>query len=74
MSKDDAVLGTFAVYHREKREPNEDDMQIVSLLTRIAALVIEHEDDKVQRRRGEEVAQRLAAIVQSSEDAIVGKA
>jgi PAS domain S-box-containing protein len=73
MSKDDSVLGTFAVYHREKREPNEEDKQIVSLLTRIASLAIEHENEKMQRRRGEEVAQRLAAIVQSSEDAIVGK-
>ena len=73
MSKSDTVLGTFAVYHREKREPNEEDKQIVALLTRIAALAIEHESDKTQRRRGEEVAQRLAAIVQSSEDAIVGK-
>ena len=45
----------------------------VALLTRIAALAIEHENDKTQRRRGEEIAQRLAAIVQSSEDAIVGK-
>jgi PAS domain S-box-containing protein len=61
------------VYHREKREPNEEDKQIVSLLTRIAALAIEHENEKMQRRPGEEVAQRLAAIVQSSEDAIVGK-
>jgi len=73
MSKDDTVLGTFAVYHREKREPKDEDKQIVSLLTRIAALAIEHENDKAQRRRGDEVAQRLAAIVQSSEDAIVGK-
>jgi PAS domain S-box-containing protein len=73
MSKNDTVLGTFAVYHREKREPSEEDKQIVALLTRIAALAIEHENDKMQRRRGEEVAQRLAAIVQSSEDAIVGK-
>jgi PAS domain S-box-containing protein len=73
MSRDDTVLGTFAVYHREKREPNEEDKQIVALLTRIAALAIEHENDKTERRRGEEVAQRLAAIVQSSEDAIVGK-
>ena len=73
MSKNDTVLGTFAVYHREKRKPNEEDTQIVALLTRIAALAIEHENDKAQRRRGEEVAQRLAAIVQSSEDAIVGK-
>lgn len=73
MSKDDTVLGTFAVYHREKREPTEEDKQIVALLTRIAAFAIEHENDKTQRRRDEEVAQRLAAIVQSSEDAIVGK-
>ena len=73
ISKDDTVLGTFAVYHREKREPTEEDKQIVAVLTRIAALAIEHENDKLERRRGEEIAQRLAAIVQSSEDAIVGK-
>jgi PAS domain S-box-containing protein len=73
MSKDGSVLGTFAVYHREKREPNEEEKQVVVLLTRIAALAIEHENDKLQRRRSEEVAQRLAAIVMSSEDAIVGK-
>jgi PAS domain S-box-containing protein len=72
MSKDDAVLGTFAVYHTERREPNEEDKQIVTLLTRTAVLAIEHENDKTQRRRDEEIAQRLAAIVQSSEDAIVG--
>jgi PAS domain S-box-containing protein len=73
MSKGETVLGTFAVYHREKREAKEEDKQIVSLLTRIAAIAIERENDKMQRLRGEEVAQRLAAIVQSSEDAIVGK-
>ena len=73
MSKDDTVLGTFAVYHREKRKAKEEEKQIVSLLTRIAAIAIERENDKTQRRLGEEVAQRLAAIVQSSEDAIVGK-
>lgn len=43
MSKDGSVLGTFAVYHREKREPNEEEKQVVVLLTRIAALAIEHE-------------------------------
>ena len=73
LSKDDAVLGTFAIYHREKRDPNDEEKQIVALLARIAALAIEHENDKLQRLRGEEIAQRLAAIVQSSEDAIVGK-
>ena len=73
ISKVDTVLGTFAIYHREKREPAEEEKQIVAVLARIAALAIEHENDKLERRRGEEIAQRLAAIVQSSEDAIVGK-
>jgi PAS domain S-box-containing protein len=67
------VIGTFAVYHLKNRTPSDDETKIVALLTRIAALAIEHDRDREQRQRAEEVAQRLAAIITSSEDAIVAK-
>lgn len=34
------VLGTFAMYHREPREPSEEDLSLVSLVTHTAALLI----------------------------------
>jgi PAS domain S-box-containing protein len=68
-----AVIGTFAVYHLEKRAPSADEIEIVSLLTRIAALAIEQDRGREQRQRAEEAAQRLAAIVTSSDDAILAK-
>lgn len=35
------VLGTFAMYHREPREPTVRDLALVDLITQTAALVIE---------------------------------
>jgi PAS domain S-box-containing protein len=35
------VLGTFAMYYPEPREPTESDLELVELVTRSAALVIE---------------------------------
>jgi PAS domain S-box-containing protein len=43
------------------------------LLTRIAALAIEQERGREQHRRSHEIAQRLAAIISSSDDAIISK-
>jgi PAS domain S-box-containing protein len=36
-----AVLGTFALYHREPREPKSHDLQIVDFVVKTAGLVIE---------------------------------
>ena len=35
------VLGTFAMYHREPREPTADDLHIIDFVVRTASLVIE---------------------------------
>jgi len=37
------VLGTFAMYHRESREPTVRDLMLVDLVTQTAALVIDRE-------------------------------
>ena len=37
------VLGTFAMYHREPREPTMRDLALVDLITQTAALVIDRE-------------------------------
>ena len=40
------VLGTFAMYHREPREPTTRDLMLVDLITQTAALVIDREQAK----------------------------
>jgi two-component sensor histidine kinase len=49
-SRSNKVLGTFALYHREPRSPSEQEKEIVGLMTKIAALAIEHERDRGQRQ------------------------
>ena len=41
--KDDRVLGTFAMYYREPREPLSTDLEIVELVTRFAALIVQRD-------------------------------
>ena len=41
------VLGTFAMYHREPREPTVRDLLLVDLVTQTAALVIDREQAKM---------------------------
>jgi PAS domain S-box-containing protein len=66
------VLGTFAMYHREPREPQDDDLQLVQLITQTAALVIERKqaeaklrqlNETLEARVVEEIAERRAAEV-----------
>jgi PAS domain S-box-containing protein len=73
VSTGNVVIGTFAVYHPEPRVPTAEEKEIVGLLTRIAALAIEQERGREQHRRSHEIAQRLAAIISSSDDAIISK-
>jgi GAF domain-containing protein len=49
------VLGTFAMYHREPREPTVRDLALVDLVTQTAALVID-------RERAHEALSRIAAM------------
>jgi PAS domain S-box-containing protein len=45
------VLGTFAMYHREPREPTVRDLMLVDLITQTAALVIDREQAKAALQR-----------------------
>ncbi|HVU29247.1 MAG TPA: ATP-binding protein [Sphingomicrobium sp.] len=66
------ILGTFAMYHREPREPVEDDLQLVRLIVQTAALLIERKraeaalrelNETLEARVVEEIAERRAAEV-----------
>ena len=53
------VLGTFAMYHREPREPTVRDLALVDLITQTAALVID-------RERAQAALRNIATMTQSS--------
>ena len=41
LARDDQVLGTYAIYYREPRAPSAEDLQVLSVLARTAAIAIE---------------------------------
>ena len=53
------VLGTFAMYHRQPREPTVRDLELVDLVTQTAALVID-------RKRAQEAMAQAAKSSSSS--------
>jgi len=56
MTRGRKVLGTFAMYHREPREPTLRDLTLVDLVTQTAALVID-------RERAQEALRNIATMV-----------
>ena len=66
LSSQGGVLGTFALYHLEHRRADDADLRIVEVATRTASIAIE-------RKASDAAARRLAAIVESSDDAIISK-
>ena len=66
------VLGTFAMYHREPREPVQGDLDLVELITRSASIVITRKqaeralrelNETLEARVVEEIGERRAAEV-----------
>lgn len=56
-SADGAILGTFANYYREPREPTERDMEVISMVARTTGIAIErHLHDQKLRRIEEQRA------------------
>ncbi|HEX8492114.1 MAG TPA: PAS domain S-box protein [Pyrinomonadaceae bacterium] len=51
MSSEGNVLGTFAVYYRQTREPSPRDLQLIQLMTRTAAIAIGRERAELERER-----------------------
>lgn len=65
ISRDGHVIGMVSTHWREPHEPNERELRMLDVLARQAA-------DLLERSKGQESRARLAAIVQSSDDAIIG--
>jgi two-component sensor histidine kinase len=50
LARDDRVLGTYAIYHRQPRRPSPADLQVVEVLSRTAAIAIEAKRAERQER------------------------
>jgi two-component sensor histidine kinase len=51
---DGRLIGTFANYYRQPREPTEPDLEVIALVTRTAAIAVERHRIEVDRQRAEE--------------------
>ncbi|MGB5065313.1 MAG: EAL domain-containing protein [Candidatus Competibacter sp.] len=51
LSDDQSVLGTFAVYYREKREPTEAELNLIDQITGTARLLLELHRTEAELRR-----------------------
>ena len=58
LTRNRQVLGTFAMYHREPREPTIRDLMLVDLITQTAALVID-------RERAHAALQKVKSVVET---------
>ena len=65
------VLGTFAVYYRETRVPNSDDLRLIAHASHLVALAIGRDHDKSQLKAAEDryrtLVERLPAITYIAE-------
>ena len=66
LSSQGRLLGTIAMYYRRPHNPGAHDRQLIERATQLAAIAIE-------RKQGEAARARLAAIIESSNDAIISQ-
>jgi PAS domain S-box-containing protein len=66
VSRDGHLLGMISTHWRNPHQPSERDFHLLDVLARQAA-------DLIERKQAEHAAQRLVAVVDSSQDAIVSK-
>jgi len=70
-SQDGSVLGSFAIYYREPRTPDAQDLRLIAHATHLVALAIERDRDKIQLRAAEDryrtLVERLPAITYIAE-------
>jgi PAS domain S-box-containing protein len=67
ISKDGRVLGTFAIYYKEPRKPDEEDLRIIKLVSRTAVLAIENK----LAREAKEVSEQSFRLMTDSIPALV---
>ena len=70
LSKDHAVLGTFAIFYREPRTPSESDLQLIEGAGHIAVIAIEGERARAALAQATEELKKSEAELQMIVDAI----
>jgi signal transduction histidine kinase/PAS domain-containing protein len=68
------VIGTFALYHREPRQPSKDDQDLIALMSQTTAVLIEWRRGEDNRRRmleAEHNARQAAETANRSKDEFV---
>jgi PAS domain S-box-containing protein len=70
-SQNSGVLGTFAIYYREPRTPDAEQLQLITHATHLAGIAIEHDRAKAELRSAEAryrtLVERLPAITYIAE-------
>ncbi len=76
-SREDKVLGTFAVYYREPRTPDVEHLKLIAHVTHLARIAIESDRDKAELRLAETryrtLVERLPAITYIAEMGVSGR-
>jgi formate hydrogenlyase transcriptional activator len=70
ISKDGRVLGTFGMYHREPRDPTDDDIRLIDHASRIAGIAIEREQSEAALKAAFEEIAKSEAHLREIVDAI----
>src|SRR5580658_902701 len=70
-SQDGGILGTFAIYYREPRIPDQEHLQLIAHATHLAAIAMEWDRDKAELSAAESryrtLVERLPAITYVAE-------
>ncbi|MGA8489900.1 MAG: ATP-binding protein [Terriglobales bacterium] len=70
-SQDGGILGTFAIYYREPRSPDAEHLQLITHVTHLAGIAIEHDRARSELRAAEAryrtLVERLPAITYVAE-------
>lgn len=61
------ILGTFAIYYREKRSPSPSELDLISRATHITGIAIERKDSEEAMRESEE---KFRSLFENASDAI----
>lgn len=51
LSSRGSLLGTFAIYHRQPREPRDSDLRLISYAANLASIAIEHQHNQEELER-----------------------
>jgi two-component system, cell cycle sensor histidine kinase and response regulator CckA len=76
-SQDGGILGTFAVYYRDPRTPDDEHLQLIARATHLAAIAMEWDRDKAELNAAENryrtLVERLPAVTYVAELGACGR-